>query len=88
MRGAIPPGPCLIAVKHQSMYETLEMVRLAEKTATRDDIKILARAVDASGHTRSQFGARTSSTTMIVAVAEAQSTTSARRDRSQRGVTR
>jgi 1-acyl-sn-glycerol-3-phosphate acyltransferase len=26
--GAIPPGPHLIAVKHQSMYETLEMVRL------------------------------------------------------------
>lgn len=29
VRGAIPPGPYLIAVKHQSMYETLEMVRLA-----------------------------------------------------------
>jgi 1-acyl-sn-glycerol-3-phosphate acyltransferase len=28
--GAIPPGPHLIAVKHQSMYETLEMVRLAQ----------------------------------------------------------
>ena len=27
--GAIPPGPQLIAVKHQSMYETLEMVRLS-----------------------------------------------------------
>jgi 1-acyl-sn-glycerol-3-phosphate acyltransferase len=26
--GALPPGPHLIAVKHQSMYETLEMVRL------------------------------------------------------------
>jgi 1-acyl-sn-glycerol-3-phosphate acyltransferase len=26
--GTIPPGPHLIAVKHQSMYETLEMVRL------------------------------------------------------------
>jgi 1-acyl-sn-glycerol-3-phosphate acyltransferase len=26
--GSIPPGPHLIAVKHQSMYETLEMVRL------------------------------------------------------------
>jgi len=26
--GAIPAGPHLIAVKHQSMYETLEMVRL------------------------------------------------------------
>ncbi|MGH9551784.1 MAG: lysophospholipid acyltransferase family protein [Terriglobales bacterium] len=26
--GAIPPGPLLIAVKHQSMLETLEMVRL------------------------------------------------------------
>ena len=27
--GQIPPGPALIAVKHQSMYETIEMVRLA-----------------------------------------------------------
>ena len=26
--GTIPPGPHLIAVKHQSMFETLEMVRL------------------------------------------------------------
>jgi 1-acyl-sn-glycerol-3-phosphate acyltransferase len=29
VEGAIPPGPHLIAVKHQSMFETLEMVRLA-----------------------------------------------------------
>ncbi len=28
--GTIPPGPLLIAVKHQSMYETIEMLRLAE----------------------------------------------------------
>jgi len=28
--GSIPPGPCLIAVKHQAMYETLEMVRLTD----------------------------------------------------------
>ena len=28
--GAIPSGPHLIAVKHESMYETLEMVRLTE----------------------------------------------------------
>jgi 1-acyl-sn-glycerol-3-phosphate acyltransferase len=27
--GQIPPGPHLIAVKHQSMFETLEMVRLS-----------------------------------------------------------
>jgi 1-acyl-sn-glycerol-3-phosphate acyltransferase len=27
--GDIPPGPHLIAVKHQSMFETLEMVRLS-----------------------------------------------------------
>lgn len=27
--GEIPPGPRLIAVKHQSMFETLEMVRLS-----------------------------------------------------------
>ncbi len=27
--GAIPPGPHLIAVKHQSMFETLEIVRLS-----------------------------------------------------------
>ena len=31
--GAIPPGPHLIAVKHQSMYETLEMVRLTNLPA-------------------------------------------------------
>src|SRR5436305_13240305 len=29
IEGAIPPGPQLIAVKHQSMFETLEMVRLS-----------------------------------------------------------
>ena len=29
VEGAIPPGPLLIAVKHQSMFETLEMVRLS-----------------------------------------------------------
>jgi 1-acyl-sn-glycerol-3-phosphate acyltransferase len=29
IEGAIPPGPHLIAVKHQSMFETLEMVRLS-----------------------------------------------------------
>ena len=28
--GAIPPGPHLIAVKHQSMFETVELVRHAE----------------------------------------------------------
>ena len=28
--GAIPPGPHLIAVKHQSMYETIEMVRFTQ----------------------------------------------------------
>jgi 1-acyl-sn-glycerol-3-phosphate acyltransferase len=28
VEGEIPPGPYLIAVKHQSMYETLEMLRL------------------------------------------------------------
>ena len=28
VEGAIPPGPQLIAVKHQSMFETIEMVRL------------------------------------------------------------
>lgn len=28
VEGTIPAGPCLIAVKHQAMYETLEMVRL------------------------------------------------------------
>jgi 1-acyl-sn-glycerol-3-phosphate acyltransferase len=30
VQGTIPPGPYLIAVKHQSMFETLEMVRLAK----------------------------------------------------------
>jgi 1-acyl-sn-glycerol-3-phosphate acyltransferase len=29
VQGNIPPGASLIAVKHQSMFETLEMVRLA-----------------------------------------------------------
>ena len=29
IEGSIPPGPRLIAVKHQSMFETLEMVRLS-----------------------------------------------------------
>jgi len=29
VEGIIPPGPRLIAVKHQSMFETLEMVRLS-----------------------------------------------------------
>jgi 1-acyl-sn-glycerol-3-phosphate acyltransferase len=28
LEGTIPPGPSLIAVKHQSMFETLEMVRV------------------------------------------------------------
>ena len=28
VEGAIPPGPHLIAVKHQSMFETVEMVRI------------------------------------------------------------
>lgn len=28
VEGEVPPGPHLIAVKHQSMFETLEMVRL------------------------------------------------------------
>lgn len=29
VEGRIPDGPCLVAVKHQSMFETLEMVRLS-----------------------------------------------------------
>jgi len=29
--GAIPPGPHLIAAKHQAMYETVELVRFADK---------------------------------------------------------
>src|SRR5206468_3561385 len=29
VEGSIPPGPHLIAVKHQSMLETMEMVRLS-----------------------------------------------------------
>ena len=29
VEGRIPDGPCLIAVKHQSMYETIEMLRVA-----------------------------------------------------------
>lgn len=30
VEGKVPPGPYLIAIKHQSMFETLEMVRLAD----------------------------------------------------------
>ena len=30
VQGSIPPGPHLIAVKHQSMFETIEMVLLAD----------------------------------------------------------
>jgi 1-acyl-sn-glycerol-3-phosphate acyltransferase len=30
VEGAIPPGPHLIAVKHQSMFETIEMVRISD----------------------------------------------------------
>jgi 1-acyl-sn-glycerol-3-phosphate acyltransferase len=30
VEGAIPPGPYLIAVKHQSMFETTELVRLSK----------------------------------------------------------
>jgi 1-acyl-sn-glycerol-3-phosphate acyltransferase len=33
VEGAIPSGPYLIAVKHEAMYETLEMVRLAHMPA-------------------------------------------------------
>ena len=33
VEGEIPPGPHLIAVKHQSMFETLEMVRLTNLPA-------------------------------------------------------
>jgi len=29
VEGAVPPGPHLIAVKHQSMFETIEMLRIA-----------------------------------------------------------
>ena len=29
VEGSVPPGACLVAVKHQSMFETLEMVRIA-----------------------------------------------------------
>src|SRR5437868_2713595 len=30
VEGSIPRGSCLIAVKHQSMFETLEVVRISE----------------------------------------------------------
>lgn len=33
VEGQLPPGPHLIAVKHQSMYETLEMVRISHLPA-------------------------------------------------------
>ena len=38
VEGAVPPGSFLIAVKHQSMFETIEMVRL-----TRVPIIVLKR---------------------------------------------
>jgi 1-acyl-sn-glycerol-3-phosphate acyltransferase len=38
LEGAVPPGSYLVAVKHQSMFETLEMVRL-----TRMPIIVLKR---------------------------------------------
>jgi len=28
--GTLPDGPCLIAVKHESMYETIQMLRIAD----------------------------------------------------------
>ena len=30
IEGELPDGPCLIAVKHQSMYETIQMLRVAD----------------------------------------------------------
>ena len=33
VEGTIPPGPMLIAVKHQSMFETIEMLRIANTPA-------------------------------------------------------
>jgi len=33
VEGKVPPGAVLIAVKHESMYETLEMVRIADTPA-------------------------------------------------------
>ncbi len=30
VEGEIPPGPCLFAVKHQAMFETLEMAELID----------------------------------------------------------
>lgn len=33
VRGELPPGPLLIAVKHESMFETIEMLRVAPTPA-------------------------------------------------------
>ena len=30
IEGSLPDGPCLIVVKHQSMYETIQMLRVAD----------------------------------------------------------
>ena len=30
IEGTLPDGPCLIAVKHESMYETIQMLRIAD----------------------------------------------------------
>ena len=39
VEGAIPPGPHLIAVKHQSMFETTEMVRIGAFAGDRDQAR-------------------------------------------------
>ena len=43
--GAIPPAPHLIAVKHQSMFETIEMVRLAGDAGGRPEARARRPAV-------------------------------------------
>src|ERR1041384_5173984 len=34
VEGTPPSGPCLVACKHQSMFETLEMILLLDEPAT------------------------------------------------------
>ena len=55
LEGEIPPGPRLIAVKHQSMFETLEMVRISRLPVI--VIKKELADIPLFGFVTSQYGA-------------------------------
>ena len=48
--GEFPPGPYLIAVKHQSMFETLEMLRIAGTSGHRHEARACRPALVRPGH--------------------------------------